>query len=125
MRITNEPNFCSVCIEGLWMSLLSRVDLIEDSTSTCIYDAPTGEWTRELSVELVDLTDRGEYITSWSKDGLPLPEWTNATRIEVQDDALGEYSVGIRFVTEEIRADPHGYTTGSSDFTFEHHCGRH
>ncbi|KZV70391.1 hypothetical protein PENSPDRAFT_579420 [Peniophora sp. CONT] len=126
MRITNEPNFCSVCIEGLWMSLLSRVELIEDSTSTCVFDAPTGKWTRELSVDLVDLTDRGEYITSWSRNGLPLPEWANATRIEIPDvSALGEYSVDVRFVTEEIRADPHGYSTAYSAFTVEHHCRRH
>ena len=81
---------------------------------------------RELSVELIDLTDRGTYITSWSRDGLPLPEWANATKIELPDVyALGEYSIDIRFVTEEIRADPHGYSTGYSDFTVRHHCRRH
>ena len=56
MRITNEPEFCSVCIEGLWMSLLSRVDPIDDAAAACNLDEATNTWTRSLVLTLVDLT---------------------------------------------------------------------
>ncbi|KAG8959269.1 hypothetical protein FRC03_008224 [Tulasnella sp. 419] len=35
MRRVTETNFCPVCVEGLWLRLLERVDLIDSLSSKC------------------------------------------------------------------------------------------
>lgn len=122
MRITNEPEFCSVCIEGLWMSLLSRVDPIDRMDASCAFDETTGKWTRTLALELVDLTKSGAYELEWQKDGVTVPAWADQSTVEIAGDEEGSFEVFVRFLTEEIRLDPNGYTRSNATFIVGSPC---
>ncbi|KAK7689832.1 hypothetical protein QCA50_006471 [Cerrena zonata] len=56
MRIVTTPNFCKACLEGLWHSLLRRVDLIDDIVTDCeIAPGFPTTWKRTLDLKLVPL----------------------------------------------------------------------
>ncbi|CCM05737.1 uncharacterized protein FIBRA_07969 [Fibroporia radiculosa] len=118
MRIVTSPNFCSVCLEGLWLSLLRRIDLIDDIKRTCVMGGTTSGhasgWKSAIEVGLVPLAQfRGDtidaqesYTIIWRKDGEILEAFTNKTRVEVDDDvSLGVYTVDVQFATSEVRVD--------------------
>lgn len=120
MRIVTSPNFCKVCIEGLWLSLLRRVDLIDDVKEGCEWrskgdsSSVEGSWVKTLDVELVplaqfrddDLQANESYTVRWWKDQTLLKEFTNKTRIEIDDEeAVATYSIGVKFATDEVRVD--------------------
>ncbi|VDB91819.1 unnamed protein product [Peniophora sp. CBMAI 1063] len=125
MRITNEPQFCSVCIEDLWMSLLSRVDPIDAATATCtLVEGSTDKWTRILALDLVDLSQRGTYVSEWKRNGVAVDVWANRTTVEVAGDEEGKFEVFVQFSTEEIiiRSDPHGYARSNATFIIDAPC---
>ncbi|OSX57195.1 hypothetical protein POSPLADRAFT_1050237 [Postia placenta MAD-698-R-SB12] len=123
MRIVTTPNFCKVCLEGLWLSLLRRVDLIDSFRVGCVEttsDTPSPapdakKWKRTLEVDLVPLAQFREegidgdesYTITWLKDREVLEAFTNKTRVEVDDNelALGSYIVDVQFTTPEVRVD--------------------
>ncbi|KAG9315682.1 IgA peptidase M64-domain-containing protein [Chiua virens] len=124
MRTVARPNFCSVCLEGLWFSLLKRVDLIDDLRVTC-----SGASRYMVALELVALAqlreqpiERAEsYTISWTKDGRVLDAFANRTRVEL-DDAEGTYRVDIIYAIDEVRLDPHGYLRASRTFDVTRAC---
>ncbi|TCD65504.1 hypothetical protein EIP91_002552 [Steccherinum ochraceum] len=120
MRIVTTPNFCKVCLEGLWLSLLRRVDFIDSISTSCdqIGVSPP-RFNRVLDLKLVPLgqfrlpaddLEAGnkipaeEYSITWYKDGEVLEEFVNQTHIEVNDgdgQGVGLYSVEVKFTTTE------------------------
>ncbi|KAI0035218.1 IgA peptidase M64-domain-containing protein [Vararia minispora EC-137] len=129
MRITNEPNFCSVCAEGLWLSLLERVGLIDDVRTRCIKDTATGRWIREVQVDLIPLScprePRGEYMIEWIKDGARIPAFSNATVLSLNDsEARGKYEVFVQFFTDEVRSDPQGLLKAHYELSISSTCTR-
>ncbi|OCH90452.1 hypothetical protein OBBRIDRAFT_793331 [Obba rivulosa] len=126
MRQVTTPNFCKVCIEGLWLSLLRRVDLIDDLRLGCQWEldtespdkpSPVGKWKRTLELDLIPLAQfraggsatQESYAITWVKDGHILENFTNRTSLEVDDeDALGHYTISVRFTTTEVRMDRDG-----------------
>ncbi|KAG0704847.1 IgA peptidase M64-domain-containing protein [Suillus ampliporus] len=118
MRSVTKPNFCKVCLEGLWLSLLKRVDLIDDFRTTC------GHNYRAFEVDLVPLAQFREtpvssqesYRITWSKDGEVLPQFADMTHIDVRDE-VGTYHVDVQFSTEEVRVDKDGLLGASRSFT--------
>ncbi|TFY81167.1 hypothetical protein EWM64_g2845 [Hericium alpestre] len=118
MRLTTTPHFCRACVEGLWLSLLGRVDPIDDLTATCVQDAASKTWKHAVNATLLPLGQfraeaplvKESYTISWKKDGRALEDFANKTVVLVDDgdDALGVYEVGVEFVTEEVRSDPDG-----------------
>lgn len=135
MRVVTSPNLCKVCIEGLWHSLLGRVNLIDGvrqecereqrspSSSELVSQAPfsasgpvssTTSWTKILILDVIPLAQfrvpllsaSESYTIRWSKNGQVLPAFTNQTRIELTDKgSLGLYSIEVRFATDEVRSD--------------------
>ncbi|KAF8073531.1 IgA peptidase M64-domain-containing protein [Lyophyllum atratum] len=116
MRSVTTPNFCKVCIEGLWMSLLRRVSLIDDIKEGCKLGSSGNGFVgliKTIDVQLIPLAQFREapvshesYIIKWWKGRTLLREFTNKTHIEIPDsDALGEYSIGVIFATDEVRVD--------------------
>ncbi|KAI0165235.1 IgA peptidase M64-domain-containing protein [Hypoxylon sp. FL1284] len=114
MRDTYTGDFCSACIEGLWISLLSAVSLVDNVTQTA---APDGASTK-VTLELLPLAQfrtspypRAEaYEILWyagADDEAVLVEWTNSTTALVPADA-GEFAVEVRFSTEQVRVDEDG-----------------
>jgi len=129
MRIVTTPNFCSACTEGLWMSLLKRVHLIDDIYTSCRQDV-SGEWKRTIGLELVPLAQFREdpvvptesYTVVWSKGGEILDELTNKTNIVVDDEAGITYDVSVEFATEEVRVDREGYLKALGEFILLGKC---
>lgn len=128
MRIVTSPNFCSVCVEGLWHVLLKRVDLIDDFWTGCAVES-SGEVRRFFEAKLVKIgqfretatKQREAYSISWKKDGELMPEHANKTHIEVPNDT-GIFSVEVQFVTDEVLLDPHKYLTASSEIEIYAEC---
>lgn len=124
MRSVTKPNFCKVCLEGLWLSLLKRIDLVDNFKIACGRDR-----RRIFGVDLVPLAEFREppvsseesYSIAWSKDGKVLPQFANMTHIDVSDE-VGTYHVDIRFSTEEVRVDEDGLLGASRSFTVTETC---
>ncbi|EPQ54790.1 hypothetical protein GLOTRDRAFT_139285 [Gloeophyllum trabeum ATCC 11539] len=130
MRQVTTPNFCSVCREGLWRSLLRRVHLVDDVYTGCAQDASTGKWTRTIELYLVPLaqfrrdpvTPQESYAVTWSKGGQILEEFTNRTSIVVDDEVGVTYDISVEFSTEEVRTDRDGYLKASGELTLSSKC---
>jgi hypothetical protein len=134
MRAVTEPNFCKVCLEGLWLSLLKRVDLIDDVREGCQWDATSeseGKWMKTLDLQLVPLAqfrripvDVQESISIlWTKDGERLDAFMNKTSVILEDeDAVGRYVVDVKFATEEVRVDNAGMLTAKAVYIVERNC---
>ncbi|KIK98977.1 hypothetical protein PAXRUDRAFT_823257 [Paxillus rubicundulus Ve08.2h10] len=118
MRSVVKPNFCKVCLEGLWLSLLKRVDLIEDIRLTC-----SGPDIKTAEVVLVKLAQFREqpiqstesYAIKWSRDGHVLEHFTNRTEVELES-TTGTYRVDVAYAIDEVRLDPRGYLKASRVF---------
>ncbi|KAH9932704.1 IgA peptidase M64-domain-containing protein [Epithele typhae] len=117
MRIVTTPDFCSVCMEGLWHALLRRVDLIDGLTVECSSDsAPASPPERTFNLSLIPLAHLREtsitleegFEITWTKDGVEVPEFTNQTRLVDDGGAVGEYAVWVRYKAAEVRVDPDG-----------------
>lgn len=123
MRSVVQPNFCSVCLEGLWLSLLARVDLIEDLRVTC-----PGLNTRVVHVDLVQLAQFREhpidstesYTITWRRDGRVVEALANRTEVEL-DDEDGTYRVDVTYAVDQVRLDPEAYLHASRTFDVTPH----
>lgn len=132
MRIVTSPNFCKVCTEKLWLNLLERVDFIDDIKESCVQHH-SGSWSKVIDLHLLPLahlrktpvsTDES-YTITWKKDGNLLPQFTNKTRIELNDSdesAIGKYTIKIKFATEEIRLKSKKLVSGVR-YTVKTKCG--
>ena len=124
MRTVVQPNFCSVCLEGLWLSLLKRIDLIDDHRVTC-----PGPNRRVVSIDLVGLAQLREhpvesmesYTIKWSRNSQVLEELTNLTRIEL-NAGDGIYRVDVVYSVDQVRLDPEGYLHASRTFSVASAC---
>ncbi|KAF8133900.1 IgA peptidase M64-domain-containing protein [Boletus edulis] len=125
MRTVARPNFCNVCREGLWLSLLKRIDLIEGFRMTCL-----NANSRVVSVDLVKLAQFREhpveiaesYAIAWSRNGRILEEFTNLTEVDL-GAADATYRVDVTYAVEEVRLDPRGYLRASRTFnSIPHSC---
>ncbi|KAL1677233.1 IgA peptidase M64-domain-containing protein [Schizophyllum commune] len=117
MRLVTASSFCKVCLEGLWLTLLKDVDLIDSLEESC--DASG----HRLALQLVPVGQFREgdagiqeaYTISWFKDGEELPNFADLTTIEV---GAGEaYDVEVSFWTEEVRKDDSGRLKTSASYT--------
>ncbi|KXN82819.1 hypothetical protein AN958_02093 [Leucoagaricus sp. SymC.cos] len=139
MRVVTTPNFCSVCLEGLWFSLLKRVDLIDSLTETCCINSESeGHWFKTLSIDLIPLAHlrappgaeghreppRDElYTIRWMKDGRTLGDFYGETSISLADeDAVGNYTVIVKFFTDEIRLDLEEIATTVWEYEVTSYC---
>ena len=133
MRQVTTPNFCKVCIEGLWTSLLRRVDLIDDVVTECSTSAGSDKVNLTADLQLVPLaslrTDavapEESYTILWTKDGELLSRFTNKTQLIVEDaDADAVYTVDVTFTTEEVRVDKEGLLSSHRDIAVSERCLR-
>ncbi|TFY63568.1 hypothetical protein EVJ58_g3172 [Rhodofomes roseus] len=129
MRIVTTPNFCKVCLEGLWLALLRRVDLIDDMHASCIRKGR--EWTRRIELDLVPLGQfrkepvdvKESYSIVWMKDGQMLEQFTDEKTVEIADgDAAGVYTAHVQYLTEEVRVDKAGLTKSQREYRVAGSC---
>jgi len=136
MRDARKSEFCHVCMEGLWLSLLRQVDFLENVREGCQWisdpgGGTKGKWQKTLDMTLVPLAQfrkkkigiAESYTITWKKDGKILDGFTNKTRIEIDDEiALGTYLMEVKFSTEEVRLDTEGSLPTSGEFKVMDHC---
>jgi len=67
MRQLTNTNFCKVCTEGLWLALMSRVDIIEEAATKCSRSTG-GRWERVFEVDLLPLAQYRSNDTLVDKD---------------------------------------------------------
>lgn len=130
MRAVTTPNFCKVCLEGLWLSLLRRVNLIDSIQEDCGY-TDSGALVKTLDIKLVPLAQfrtnvvesKESYMISWRRNNKILHEFGNKTRLEVDGkNAVGEYVVDVKFVTEEVRLDKEKLLTAAVRHQITQNC---
>ncbi|KAF8158494.1 IgA peptidase M64-domain-containing protein [Crassisporium funariophilum] len=119
MRVVTSPNFCKVCSEKLWLYLLKKVDFIDDITETC--EQRSGSWVKVLDLQLLPVahlrktlvTPKESYTITWKKDGEHISEFTNLTRVEIDDEtSVAKYTIKVKFATEEIRIPSKSLVSG-------------
>ncbi|KAI0762017.1 IgA peptidase M64-domain-containing protein [Trametes elegans] len=131
MRNVTKPNFCKICMEGLWHSLLRRVDLIDGLESRCEQDA-AGNWTRTFDLSLAPLANNRKnpvdvqesYTITWLKDGIVLDAFANKTTLVDDGGATGDYVVNVQYTTEEVRVDPDGLLRANANSSVSTGCGQ-
>jgi hypothetical protein len=136
MRVVTTPDFCSVCTEGLWLSLLARVELVESLVASCAPASPPGHFPipgrpkklRRLEAALVPLAhlrasadefgmaaSNESYTIRWFRQHEEVRHARGKTVIELDgddEDALGEWEISVQFETDEIRQDMSRMTRG-------------
>ena len=133
MRAVTSPNFCKVCTERLWLYLLKRVAFVDDISESCVghRSGSASLWSKVIDLHLLPLAHLRKtpvspdesYTIIWNKDGSLLPQFTNKTRIEIDDEsALGEYTIKVNFATEEIRLKSKKLIS-SVNYTVKTKCG--
>ncbi|KAG6900638.1 hypothetical protein C0993_006742 [Termitomyces sp. T159_Od127] len=138
MRWVTTPDFCKVCIEGLWLSLLRRVNLIDGIQEGCeqgafnANESSTSAWIKVLDLKLVPLAQFREretrakesYTIKWWKDQKLLRDFTNQTRLALNDlEAIGNYSISVTFSTDEVRLDKDNLLTAGYTYQISTTCG--
>lgn len=134
MRVVTTPDFCSVCLEELWLSLLRRVNLIESAHSSCTKTLSPGNdphLERALTIDLVPFAHLRDpsipgieesYTITWRKDGKALEHFANRTTIEVPDNSQGEYTVDVELSTSAVRVDKDELLKASGKFSVVEPC---
>ncbi|KAF8505368.1 IgA peptidase M64-domain-containing protein [Hysterangium stoloniferum] len=114
MRIVTSPSFCSVCLEGLWMSLLKRVSLVDD-VSVHIIDSTSYEVV-VLTLDLIPFHPQAspvvedsypQYSIRWEKDGRPMPQYFDQSQITAYSDVYGQWRAFVQLHTAEVKSDPY------------------
>ena len=135
MRDVRVPTFCNVCIEGLWLSLLRKIKLIDDIRENCQRIGSLNEarsWRRTLELSLLPLAQfrqdpvphKESYAIQWTKDGKALDYFANRTRIEIDDTSMGTYTAEVKFATDEVRMDRDGVMVSTSTYAVTARCGQ-
>ena len=132
MRAVTTPNFCKVCLEGLWHSLLRRVSLVDDIQEGCGYTG-SGAQVATLDMKLVPLAqfrpdaeenkNNERYTILWWRNGQILHEFINKTRLEIDGtNAVGKYVIDVKFATDEVRVDKDKLLTTTACYEIARNC---
>ncbi|TRM65431.1 IgA peptidase M64-domain-containing protein [Schizophyllum amplum] len=126
MRQVTTPNYCNVCLEGMWNNLLAEISLIDGVNETC-----SGS-TKTVKVALVPLAqlrtdpiDAEESLTiAWKKDGAAIASAANQTSVALDgEDAVGVYTVAVWYETSEVRTmDDEAYFSANATYEVTTAC---
>ncbi|KAH8923272.1 hypothetical protein BT69DRAFT_1219226 [Atractiella rhizophila] len=109
MRQVTSTDFCTVCKEGLWLSILSRVSLIDDISYDCESDI--------ISLTLVSFPKEQDvtYSVTWYFDGEQIEEWDDLQEVNVDEHTVEIVKVKVELKTPEIRKDEKGYSVDEAE----------
>ncbi|PVH96635.1 hypothetical protein DM02DRAFT_617107 [Periconia macrospinosa] len=109
MRTMQSVDFCDACMEGLWLSLMNPLSLIDNITQAAQPDGSTN-----VTVDLLPLAQFRQvpnahaeaYTVFWygEDEDVVLDEFTNKTSALI-DSSTTEFGVEVRFWTEQVRVD--------------------
>lgn len=115
------PAFCPVCLEGLTLSLLGRVSLIESTQTKC---PPLGRRHisshASISINLLNMTD-ATYTVQWFQGDIELNAFENKTTLEVPVSSLQpEWITEDEMYTARVRLSlPHVRLEGREEMQDE------
>lgn len=138
MRKVTNTNFCGPCLEGLWLNLLSRVDLIDGLDVQVTKTSPrfAGHFLL-ASLALVPFgelrfppVEGEEYEILWKRNGEVIRGATNSTVLSVSvtgnwdgevpgvtsEGGKEAYSVEVILHTPEVRKDIKGRLRATRSF---------
>ncbi|CAI6334414.1 unnamed protein product [Periconia digitata] len=109
MRTMQSVDFCDACIEGLWLSLMNPLSLIDNVTQVAQPDGSTN-----VTLDLLPLAQFRQvpnnhaetYTILWygADEDVVLDEFTNSTSALI-DSGTTDFGVEVRFWTEQVRVD--------------------
>jgi hypothetical protein len=74
--------------------------------------------------DAIDVRPAESYTITWTKEGKVLEEFTNKTRLEVEDGvAVGTYVIDVAYSTDEVRVDKDGVLVSGGEYTVTTRCG--
>jgi len=119
MRNMSSPDFCVVCLEGMWLNLLPRMSLIDNIT--VIYNEQMVN-VKLNPILLAQLRHGGplpgeKYTVTWRRDNVVMPEL--ADKFEWQaplETVRGNWLAHLLYTTTEVRYDPRGYLSAQEPF---------
>ena len=111
MRNMIRTTFCSVCMEGLWENLMTRMTLVDSIQQTCLEDGniriqlfllPLGQFRLPFAS-----SDQDEmYIIRWFYNGKSIPRFKNKNSVDISSENINhEWSVLVKFKTKYVRND--------------------
>ncbi|KAI1384424.1 IgA peptidase M64-domain-containing protein [Hypoxylon trugodes] len=123
MRNTYSANFCSACMEGLWLSLLGKLSLVDNVTQVAQPDGSTNATLNLLplaELRQVPNPHQEAYSILWygADENTPLGEYTNSSSALIES-GVAEFGVEVRFWTEQIKVDKAGVLVKKERFTVE------
>ncbi|KAH9906054.1 IgA peptidase M64-domain-containing protein [Xylariomycetidae sp. FL2044] len=123
MRNMQSVDFCDACMEGLWLSLLGPLSLVDNVTQVITPDGSTN-----VTLELLPLAQFRQvpnahaeaYTIFWygADEDVVLDEFTNSTSA-LLDSTATEFGVEVRFWTEQVRVDEDGVLVLKERFNVE------
>ena len=120
MRNMTSVDFCSPCIEGMWLELLNRLSLIDD------VDVTTTGGNTVVTLSVIPLAQfrpagprPGEsYTIEWRRNGVVQGNLANQyTFSGTQASLAGTWVVNVDYTNPEIRVDNIGATSATETFT--------
>ncbi|KAI1170224.1 IgA peptidase M64-domain-containing protein [Nemania sp. FL0916] len=121
MRSIYSPNYCNVCLEGLWLALLGKLALIDNITQTAQPDGSTNASLTLLPLgefREVPISPKEGYSILWYGDdeNVVLDEWTNKTSALLAPGTT-EFGVEVKFWSDSIRVDKKNATLQKERYT--------
>jgi len=120
MRNMTSTDFCSPCIEGMWLHLLNMMSLIDD------VDVTTSGSNVAVTLSVVPLAhfrpagprEGEEYVVEWRQNGNVRSDLANQFNFNgTQASLAGSWSVYVKYINPEIRVDNIGATEATETFT--------
>ncbi|KAF9585805.1 hypothetical protein BGW38_000657 [Lunasporangiospora selenospora] len=138
MRNMASTQLCSVCKEGLWLRMLSKISLLDELQIEChrgegkkdkheltSYGVeakliPLGQYREDQSKRL---GKEERYEIQWFKSGEHFSEWDGQNKVSIPVSEEGLWQVKIEYKTPEVRQDMRGLLKASKIFALnKYYC---
>ncbi|KAF1318895.1 hypothetical protein FI667_g13560, partial [Globisporangium splendens] len=120
MRNMLSTQFCSVCIENMWLKFFERIQLIDqvvvtNSTNVAVKVIPLGQLRSNQT-----LAGNETLTVTWLKGGVEQTKFRNlfeANLASATGGATGQWTVRVKFQTPAVRLDPNNLLQSEKTFT--------
>ncbi|KAI0155292.1 IgA peptidase M64-domain-containing protein [Xylariaceae sp. FL1272] len=123
MRGIYAVDFCSACMEGLWLSLLGPLSLIDNVTQVAMPDGYVKATLNLLSLaqfRQIPNPHEEAYTIRWygPDEDVVLEHWTNSTSAIIEP-GVTKFGVEVKFWTEQVRVDRAGVLVQKERYAVE------
>jgi hypothetical protein len=133
MRIVTTPEFCSVCKEGLWLSLLQRVSLVDKIDTFCERDGartlsltplPLGRFRDEKEKKELARKNKVEKLgIKWWRDGVEQKALEDEMQVKVGAvESVAHWVAEVVLESSEVRKDEEGWMGSAVEWMIDEPC---